>query len=182
MAEQYGVSSLVSFCGFARDLPAEMRSVDVVLCASECGSIPHVIPEAMAARRLVIAPSAGGIADIVSHGTGIPMSDNTAVSILQAFAEALKLTADEWRAKTNLAREVVRQECSKYPVSTELFRLYRQAAAGHVRTLKQPEKNPELAAGNGIGSGGHPGLRWSADKPRYGRRVAAFFESMKSRQ
>jgi O-antigen biosynthesis protein len=161
MAERYSVSNLVSFSGFATDTAAEMRGIDVVLCASDRGSIPQAIPEAMAAGRLVIAPYAGGIADVVSQGTGIPMPDNTAPSIVQALAKVLALTEGEWRDKTNLAREVARQECSKYPVATELFRLYREASAGHTQAPERPgtiarqdpEKVPELAAANGKGAG-----------------------------
>jgi len=189
MAERYGVSSLVNFCGFATDTSAAMRTIDAVVCAGDCESIPQAIPQAMAARRLVIAPSDGGIGDLVSRGTGIPMPDNTAASILHAFAHVLRLTAGEWRDKTSLAREVVCQECSKYPVATELFRLYHQAAATHTRDLalpgtiarQDPEKVPGLAAANGNGPDGraaagpvHPGLRWLADKSRYVAKLRMF--------
>ncbi len=128
MAEQSGIAHLVSFCGFVKDSGAAMRNVDVVLCASDCESMPQAILEAMASGRLVIAPGVGGIADMVSHGTGFLMPDNSAASILQALAKVLRLTAGEWRDKVDLAREVARQECSKYPVAAELFRLYCQAA------------------------------------------------------
>ena len=40
----------------------------------------------------------------------------------------LELSENEWKKKTNLAREVIREECSRYKVASELFRLYRQAA------------------------------------------------------
>jgi O-antigen biosynthesis protein len=131
MAERYAVSSLVNFCGFVADSAEAMRNLDVLLCASDCESMPLAILEAMAAGRLVIAPNAGGIADAVSHGTGLLMTDNTTGSIVQAFAKLLRLTPQEWRDKVDLAREVARQECSKFPVAAELFRLYNQAAAAH---------------------------------------------------
>lgn len=163
MAERYGVSSQVSFRGFATDTAEAMRGIDVVLGASECGSIPQAILEAMAAGRLVIAPSAGGIADVLSNGTGIPMPDNTPASIRDALAKALRLTAAEWRDRTHLAREVVRQECSKYPVATDLFRLYRQAAAGHARSFEWPvpitRKDPEEISAPAASNGKPSGLR-----------------------
>ena len=69
------------------------------------------------------------------------------------------------------------QECSRYPVATELFRLYRLAAARHARALpgtiarQDLGQSPELAPANGIGrysAAGlvHPSLRWLADKSR----------------
>jgi O-antigen biosynthesis protein len=131
MAERYGVSDEVSFAGFVSDTAAALREVDVVLCASDWESMPQAILEAMAAGILVIAPRVGGIAEVVSPGTGVLMPDNTPASICQALVKVLGLTCDEWRDKTNLAREVVRGECSKYSVATELFRLYGQAAAEH---------------------------------------------------
>lgn len=127
MADRYGVSDLVSFCGFVPDHAAALREVDVLLCASDWESIPLTILEAMAGGHLVIAPNVGGIGEIVSARTGVLMADNTASSICQAFATVLKLTGDDWSLKTTLAREVIREECSKYKVAAELFRLYRQA-------------------------------------------------------
>jgi glycosyltransferase involved in cell wall biosynthesis len=151
-AERDGVADFVSFSGFVTDHAAAIRGVDAVLCASDWESLPLTILEAMAANRLVIAPRVGGIVELVSRRTGILMPDNTAASICQAFVQALGLTADEWRDKTNLAREVVRAECSKYSVATELFRLYRQAAAGQAgRSYKPAAPAPELA---GIIAGG----------------------------
>ena len=151
-AERHGVSSLVSFCGFAIDSAAAMRGVDVVLCASDCESMPQAILEAMAAGRLVIAPGVGGIADAVSQGTGFLMPDNTAASIVQAIAKVLRLSPGEWRDKVNLAREVARQECSKYPVTAELFRLYCQAANAHA-----PAPGP-------VGTPGLPAIKAADDR------------------
>jgi glycosyltransferase involved in cell wall biosynthesis len=147
MAERYGVSDLVSFRGFVTDHAAAMRSVDAVLCASDWESLPLVILEAMAARRLVIAPNAGGIPEVVSHRTGIPMPDNTAASICRALVKVLGLTDEEWRDRTNLARDVVRAECSKYSVATELFRLYRQAVAECASRSGKPATHAAELAG-----------------------------------
>jgi glycosyltransferase involved in cell wall biosynthesis len=138
MAERYGVSDLVSFHGFVADTANALRDLDAVICASDTESLPQAILEAMAAGRLVIAPNVGGIAEVVSRRTGILMPDNTAASICRALNDALGLNPDNWRERTMLAREVALKECSGYSVSTELFRLYRQAAAGHTRRTGQP--------------------------------------------
>ena len=187
MAERYGVSSRVTFAGFAEDTAVAMCGIDAVLCAVNGGSIPQAIPQAMAAGRLVIAPRVGGLADIVSDGTGIPMPDNTAASIVRACARLLNLTPGEWRDKTRLAREMVYRECSRYPVAADLFRLYRQAAAGHARALDLPgmgtntdsEHVSKSAAANGTEPHAateppHPRLRWLADKSRFAAKWRMF--------
>uniref|UniRef100_Q01R65 Glycosyl transferase, family 2 n=1 Tax=Solibacter usitatus (strain Ellin6076) TaxID=234267 RepID=Q01R65_SOLUE len=138
MAERYGVSDRVSFPGFVTDTAKALRDVDAVICASDWDSLPQAILEAMAAGRLVIAPAVGGIPEVVSRSTGILMPDNTAVSICRALTEALRLSPGNWSAKTKFAREVVRAECSGYSVSTELFRLYRQAATEQARRTGRP--------------------------------------------
>jgi glycosyltransferase involved in cell wall biosynthesis len=154
MADRYGVSDLVSFHGFVTDTFETMRGIDVVLCASDWESLPQAILEAMAAGLLVIAPSVGGIPEVLSHRTGIPMPDNTPASICQAFVGALGLTAGEWRDKITFARELVRDECSKYSVATELFRLYRQAVAGQASRSGKPDvRAAELS---GTMAGGAP--------------------------
>jgi glycosyltransferase involved in cell wall biosynthesis len=137
MAARYGVSDLVSFPGFVIDTVAAMRELDAVICASAWESLPQAILEAMAAGRLVMAPNVGGIAEVVSRRTGILMPDNTAASISRALTEVLGLSPESWREKVNLAREVAFHECSRYSVSTELFRLYRRAAAGQSRRIQK---------------------------------------------
>jgi glycosyltransferase involved in cell wall biosynthesis len=139
MAERYRVSALVSFHGFVADTATALRDLDAVICASDWESLPQAILEAMAAGRLVIAPNVGGIAEVVSRRTGILMPDNTVSSICRALNEALRLSTDDWLEKTKLAREVAREECSGYSVSRELFRLYRQAAAGQARRTGQSD-------------------------------------------
>jgi glycosyltransferase involved in cell wall biosynthesis len=138
LAARCGVSELVSFHGFVTDTVAAMRDLDAVICASDWESLPQAILEAMAAGRLVIAPNAGGIAEVVSRRTGILMPDNSAVSICRALTEALGLSADDWRERTKLAREVACAECSQYSVATELFRLYRKAADARSRCVGKP--------------------------------------------
>jgi glycosyltransferase involved in cell wall biosynthesis len=131
MVERYGIADLVSFHGFVPDHSAALREVDVLLSASDWESIPLTILEAMAGGHLVVAPNVGGIGEILSHRTGILMPDNSAGSISNALGEVLKLSVDEWKNKADLAREVIREECSRYKVSAEIFRLYRQAATAH---------------------------------------------------
>jgi glycosyltransferase involved in cell wall biosynthesis len=138
MAERYGVTDLVSFHGFVADTTTALRDLDAVICGSDWESLPQAILEAMAAGRLVIAPAAGGIPEVVSRRTGILMPDNTAASICRALMEALRFSDGDWSEKTKFAREVAREECSEYAVSAELFRLYRQAVAEQASRADKP--------------------------------------------
>jgi glycosyltransferase involved in cell wall biosynthesis len=126
-AEQKNVSDLVTVCSLADDPVARMRQIDIALCSGVGECLSHTLLEAMAAGRLAIAPRVGGIAEVISDRTGIPMPDDSVTSICRAFAKALRLTAGEWRERTDLARKVVYHECSHYSVAIELFRLYQQA-------------------------------------------------------
>jgi glycosyltransferase involved in cell wall biosynthesis len=144
MAARYNVSDLVSFPGFIPDTVPALREVDVVICASDWESLPQAILEAMAAGRLVIAPSVGGIPEVVSSRTGILMPDNSAASICQAVLEALALKSEDRRDRVNLAQKVARSECSGYSVATEVFRLYHQAIMECDRTNKRAASPPGI--------------------------------------
>ncbi len=131
LVEKYGLAGLVTFCGFAEDRAEAMRELDAVLCASDRGAIPEELPEAMAAGRLAMAPACGGMAELISRKTGIPMADRSAASIAQAVHSARTMTGAERREKTERARGTANVGCSKYAVARELFRLYREAIDEH---------------------------------------------------
>jgi glycosyltransferase involved in cell wall biosynthesis len=131
LVEKHGLAGLVDFCGFAEDRAEAMRELDAVLCASDRGAIPEELPEAMAAGRLALAPASGGMAELISRRTGIPMADRSAASIAQAVDSARTMTGAERREKAGRARETAKLACSKYPVARELFRLYREAIDEH---------------------------------------------------
>lgn len=68
-AELPDLAGRVHFLGFRKDIPALMRSMDLVVHASTAAEpLGRVIIEAMLARRPVIATRAGGAAEIVEDG------------------------------------------------------------------------------------------------------------------
>jgi glycosyltransferase involved in cell wall biosynthesis len=68
-AEDLGLAGRVGFTGFLEDVPAAMRSLDVVVHAStEPEPFGMVIIEAMACGRAVIATQAGGAAELFVDG------------------------------------------------------------------------------------------------------------------
>jgi glycosyltransferase involved in cell wall biosynthesis len=69
LADSLGVADRVGFTGFVADIPAAMRTLDIVVHAStEPEPFGLVIAEAMACGRAVIASSAGGAAELISEG------------------------------------------------------------------------------------------------------------------
>lgn len=139
LAGEYHVSNLISF-GSLADPAGAMACVDAVLCLGHCEPAFQTVLRAMAARRLVIAPLAGGLGEVVSSETGIPLPATSAAAILEVFLSVLRLTVEGWRDKVDVAREMVRNECSTYAVATELFKLYREAAGRRVGAVTgEPE-------------------------------------------
>lgn len=68
-AVHLGLDGRVGFTGYVRDVPAAMRSLDIIVHAStEPEPFGMVIIEAMACGRAVIASQAGGAAELVSDG------------------------------------------------------------------------------------------------------------------
>ncbi len=93
LTESLGISDLVTFTGFRKDVQNMIADMDLIVHASTTGEpFGQVIIEGMAAGKPVIATDGGGVPEIVEDGkTGIlvPMGD------VQAMADAIsRLLAD----------------------------------------------------------------------------------------
>ena len=93
LTESLGISGLVTFTGFRKDVPNVIADMDLIVHASTTGEpFGQVIIEGMAAGKPVVATNGGGVPEIVDDGkTGIlvPMGD------VQAMADAIsRLLAD----------------------------------------------------------------------------------------
>lgn len=84
LTDELGVSEVVRFTGFQKDVPAVLSALDVLVHSS---SVPEpfglVIIEGMAAGKPVVATSAGGVLDIIDHGRNgllVPVNDAQAMS------------------------------------------------------------------------------------------------------
>ena len=67
-ADRLGLSDDVSFLGFRQDVVTLMRAVDLVVLPSRVEAFGLVALETVAAGGLLVASSAGGIKEIVTHG------------------------------------------------------------------------------------------------------------------
>ncbi len=93
LTESLGISDLVTFTGFRKDVQNMIADMDLIVHASTTGEpFGQVIIEGMAAGKPVVATDGGGVPEIVEDGkTGIlvPMGD------VQAMADAIgRMLAD----------------------------------------------------------------------------------------
>lgn len=90
ICERYGLKERVVFAGFRRDVLSVLSLMDCLLVASRTESFGRTIIEAMAVKTPVIAVSAGGISEIITHGKNgfllksrdVEEIKNTIVSVL----------------------------------------------------------------------------------------------------
>lgn len=68
LAESLGLSRKVTFCGYQSNIPVVLAATDVMLLPSHREGLPLSIVEAMLSHVPVIAASAGGIPEIITHG------------------------------------------------------------------------------------------------------------------
>ena len=124
VAKQYQIENRVRFHGFVQDTASVLSGLDIVLCASDWESLPQVILEGMAARKLVVTPGVGGVSEVVSNKDGIIIRDNSAAEICEGLLRVLNLDEKELANRLDLAQKVVEAECSKHAVANSLFQLY----------------------------------------------------------
>lgn len=125
LARELGLGGRVDFRGFRADVGAELDGLDVVVHASILPEpFGQVVVEAMAAGRPVVAPDAGGPAEILSHGfDGLlyPIGDE------QALARALKQLAVDADLRQRLGAAARRSAAQYRPevVAAQVLELYR---------------------------------------------------------
>ncbi|WP_261165093.1 glycosyltransferase [Microbacterium sp. Marseille-Q6965] len=146
-ARAEGIEHLVTFRGQVphAELPAALRSADVVVCAPWYEPFGIVPLEAMAAGVPVIAAAVGGLIDTVVHGrTGmhVPPRDPDAI------ADAIETLLDDPELRGELGRAGVARAHSRYTwskVAADTERVYRGLAAS--RALAPERAEPRRAMG-----------------------------------
>lgn len=121
-AERLGLAGQVGFTGFLEDIPAAMRSLDIVVHAStQPEPFGMVIIEGMACGAAVIASQAGGASEIFSDGEdalGHPPGDAAVLAqqilrlasdqaLRRRLGQAGRATAERLYHGTRLANELV---------------------------------------------------------------------------
>lgn len=124
IALHYKVDKYVKFHGFVQNTAMMLRTVDIVLCASDWESMPQTILEGMAARKLIVSPLVGGVGEILSNKCGIVIDNNSAEEICIGLLRAIRLDASDLKSRLELSQAVVQAECSKSSVANSLFKMY----------------------------------------------------------
>lgn len=68
LAESFGLSRKVTFCGYQSNIPVVLAATDVMLLPSHREGLPLSIVEAMLSHVPVIAASTAGVPEIITHG------------------------------------------------------------------------------------------------------------------
>lgn len=101
LAKELRITDSVSFLGFQRDIPAQLRALDMLVHASTSPEpFGQVIVEGMVAGLPVIATNGGGAREIVTHnqtGLLVPLAD------VEALAEAMTTLLDDPALAARLA-------------------------------------------------------------------------------
>ncbi len=125
-ADRLGLRGVVGFTGFVEDVPAAMRSLDIVVhCSTEPEPFGMVIIEAMACEKALIASNAGGASELFVDGEDAlahaPGDDEALAWQIERLAGDLELRqrlAQAGRAKTERLFHGVR-------LANELLSTYR---------------------------------------------------------
>lgn len=130
-ARAEGIDHLVTFRGqlSQRELPAVLRSADVVVCAPWYEPFGIVPLEAMATGVPVVAASVGGLIDTVVHGvTGVHVPPRDPGAIADAVGALLAAPADlRELGRAGVARVTA---CYTWPkVAADTERVYRRVRA-----------------------------------------------------
>ena len=115
LVQKLGLSEHVQFMGFRRDIPEQLKQLDVFVLPSLSEGLPMVILEAMAASVPIVASSVGGIPEVIKNNVnGILVkpgdSESLARGIQSLFASREK--------REKLAREARNFVEKKFSITT----------------------------------------------------------------
>lgn len=119
----------IRFVDFQEDVPAVLRSLDVLVNASHIEPFGTIVLEAQACGTAVIATTAGGVGEHVEDGkTGLMVPANDA----DALAQALHLLISDADKRTQMgmeARRMVEERFDVEAAADDLVGIYREIAA-----------------------------------------------------
>jgi glycosyltransferase involved in cell wall biosynthesis len=148
LACEFGLQGRVGFTGFVPDIPAAMRSLDIVVHASTSPEpFGLVIAEAMACGRAVIASNAGGAAELISNESdGINIAPGDPINLAKQLHA---LTADPVKRMclASAARTTAEARFDRQRLGPALAAFYARS-----RKVKIPESCASSTSTAGIGT------------------------------
>ncbi len=131
LARKLGIESHVCFVGFQSKPAAWMKMMDCIVHPSLAGGTPSSVLEAMLVGVPVIATTAGGVPEVVSHGeTGLLVAPGLPV----ALAEAMKKLVRSAPLRRQLAADARRHVEEKFSPARQrsLFEMLYKTLLGNV--------------------------------------------------
>ncbi|MGE5813184.1 MAG: glycosyltransferase family 4 protein [Acidobacteriota bacterium] len=129
LARELGLEGRVAFTGLIEDMPAALRSLDIVVHAStQPEPFGMSIAEAMACGRPIVVAMAGGAAELVRHGVDAieyPPGDDA------ALARAIAALVEDAECRNRLGEEARRTATRAFDarrLGPELRRVYETAS------------------------------------------------------
>ncbi len=122
-SRELGLGKAVAFLGYRRDLPRILAAADAALLSSDNEGTPVALIEAAAAARPAVATAVGGVADIVSEGTGLLAAAGDAEGLARQIS-ALAADAPRRREMGARARAHVAERYSAERLLADIDSLY----------------------------------------------------------
>ena len=128
LARELGIDAHVSFLGYRDDVVPHLAEADMAVLSSANEGTPVALIEAAAAGRPLVGTRVGGVADVVTPGTGVLVESGDVEGLGAALAElaadaALRLDIG------SRAREHVRASYGSARLLADVDRLYRELLA-----------------------------------------------------
>jgi len=128
LAERLGVDRRVAFTGARDDVPSILAAADFLLLPSRWAALPHVVLEAMAASRLVVATPVDGARDLIDDGVnGYLAASISAPALAGALRRAVLAGRGRRESMGQAGRAILEQRFSVDSMVEQLDEVYREA-------------------------------------------------------
>ena len=124
-AEDLGIIEQVIFSGWRGDMQAIFPAFDVFVLTSHTEAMPLTLIESMAARTPVVAPTVGGIPELVEHGSCGFLFEPGDADSAQKHLDTLLTDEDTRRKMGAAAARRIRTAYSLQLLGQRMDRLYR---------------------------------------------------------
>ncbi len=128
LANELGLSAVVTFHGFRRDIPSALKDMDIFVLSSLSEGTSITLLEAMASGKPLVVTNVGGNPAIVEQGVNgflVPAGDP------DSLAQALLKLADDARLRQSMAAANIRKVTERYSIQSmarQYEALYREIA------------------------------------------------------
>lgn len=130
LSSEFGHVDRIGFTGFLEDMPAVMRSLDIVVHAStEPEPFGRVIAESMACGRALVASDTGGAAEIVNIGINAVSHIPGNAAALAACIKDLAGNADLRARMGEAGRASAERRFDRSRLATELIAIYKETVS-----------------------------------------------------